>query len=238
MQNWRSVAQEPTAESLILSLAVKCDNASTTDALGFSKMDAQYGHGLAYHAQQGKPWSVKQAQIALKLIQKYSRQLGGKAWVQDWIKQPNFTHMPRVPVPEKNIRMLISMDQQAVFKFKYNAELIQDIKQIKGQHKGKHYYAKYKPEQKEFHVEVNERSIFQIMQVARNWEFDIESRFEIYYTKVVQKLDQVKSAAEESRISTSLGYDPQVIVDGTHMQITHADPHILAEFQQVLQNLS
>jgi hypothetical protein len=234
MQNWRSEPEQITAERMILQLAGVCNGAATWDSCGFSKMDVSFGHSLAQRAQQGRAWSVKQASAALKLIQKYSRQLGGKDAVRDWMQAPNFAMLPQEAAVKAADRKLFSQDQLAVFRFTYAPELVNVIKQIRGEHKGKRFGARWDAANKCWFVDVNETSIFQIIQVARDWEFEIEERFESYYTRVQQKLEGVREAAHESGVITALGYDAGVRVDSDQIVITHTDPKVLAEFQTML----
>jgi hypothetical protein len=235
MQNWRSVTDVITAERMIQQLAGVCNGASTWDGAGFSKMDTSFGHSLAQRASQGRAWTVKQAAAALKLITKYSRQIGGKEFVQAWMQAPNFAKMPADAATVKAAdRKLTSQDQLAVFRFSYSPELVAAMKTIRGEHKGKRFGARWQPDMKCWVTEVNETSIQQIMQVARDWEFEIEERFESYYTRVQQKLEGVREAAEESRVTTSLGYESGVRVDSDQIVITHTDAAVLAAFKAAL----
>jgi hypothetical protein len=235
MQNWRSEQNVITAERMIQQLAGVCNGASTWDGAGFSKMDVSFGHSLAQRASQGRAWSVKQASAALKLIQKYSRQLGGKEQVRDWMQAPNFAMLPAEPGSTKvSDRKLMSSEQLAVFQFSYSPEIVNVVKQIRGEHKGKRFHARWDAANKCWFVDVNETSIQQIMQVARDWEFEIEERFDSYYSRVMQKLEGVRDAAEESRVITTLGYREGVHVQDGQIEITHANASVLAEFQQAL----
>jgi hypothetical protein len=237
MQNWQVNPAVITAERMIMTLAGVCNGASTWDGAGFSKMDVSFGHSLAQRASQGRVWSVKQAAAALKLITKYSRQLGGKDHVNAWMQAPNFAQLPEEAAVKAADRKLMSQDQLAVFKFSYDAQLVAVIKQIRGEHKGKYFGARWEPTSKMWQVPVNETSIQLIMQVARDWGFEIEERFESYYSKVISKLEGVRDAAEESRVITTLGYREGVLVQDGQISITHADAQVLMEFKQALENL-
>ena len=235
MQNWCVNPERQTAEHMILSLAGMCNGAATWDGTGFNKIDTQFGHSLAQWAQQGRAWSVKQALLALKLITKYSRQLGGKEFVREWMQNPNFAHMPQDP---ENLstpnRKLTSQDRMAVFQFNYDPKLIAEIKQIRGEHKGRKYYPQWDSAAKVWRVEVNETSITSIMNMAREWGFEIEERFEVYYSRVVEKQQHMSGLAEESRVLKSLGSEPGVHVVAGHLQIVHDDPRVLSHIQDVL----
>lgn len=236
MQTWRSVTDVVTAEHMIRQLAGMCNGAATWDSAGFSKTDVHFGHSLAQHAAQGRAWSEKQATAALKMITKYSRQLGGKEEIRDWMQAPNFAVMPQTATPSKEIRTLSSVDSQAVFQFKFNPDLVKQIKQIRGEHKGARFWASWHADTKSWRVSVNESSIHVIMTVAREWEFDIEERFETYYSRVVEKWAHVAPAAEESRVAQALGMHMGVHVESGVIHIYHDQPHVLSQFEQVMQS--
>ena len=238
MQNWCVNPQGNTAERMIMTLAGMCNGASSWDGAGFSKMDTAFGHSLAERAAQGRAWTEKQAQGALKLINKYRRQIGGEAAIKAWMQSPVFAVMPLSDQERQrsaqNQRRLTSRDQLAVFQFPYDARLVSAIKGIRGEHKGKRFWAAWDAAQRVWTVPVNETSIQQIMTLAREWEFAIEERFETYYSRVIDKLQAVAGAAEESRVVTTLGYQQGVSVEDGTITIVHPDAQVLAEFRAAL----
>lgn len=238
MNNWVVDPSRITAERMIMNLAGMCDGASTNDSLGYSKMDTNFGHSLAERAQGGRAWTAKQAQGALKLINKYRRQIGGEAVIKSWLERPVFAMMPITDEQRKQAatqdRKLVSEDKLAVFRFSYAPELVAAIKGIRGEHKGAKFWASWDGSAKCWRVPVNETSIVNIMTLAREWEFDIEPRFEEYYSKVMAKLEGVLEAAEESRVITTLGYKEGVSVEDGVITITHKDASVLAEFKAAL----
>ncbi len=244
MQNWRVDASGDTAERMIQRLAGVCNGASSWDGAGFSKMDTEFGHSLAQRAAQGRAWSEKQAAAALKLINKYRKQLGGAAYVQQWLMNPVFAMMPlgvaavgAAKMPAQSNRTLASQDKTAVFRFSYNMDIVSHIKQIRGEHKGVKFWATWHADSKSWHVPVNEASITPIMTLARDWEFEIEPRFETYYSQVQQKLSAVVGAAEESKMAQAMGYEHGVNVQADMLVIQHDNPQVLAEFQAALEKL-
>jgi len=225
------MTQSPTAEYFICRLAAACDGAHQIDGTGFNRNDTTIGKSLAERARQGLPWSNKQAQVALRLIVKYSRQLGGNELIKSWMTNPKFQNIPTQDKKSAPVRKLSSLDKQAVFQFTYDPHIVTAIKSIRGEHKGVKFYPRWDGVNKYWLLDVNETSIQQIMQVARDWEFEIEERFESYYSRVQAKLEGVREAAEESRVVTSLGYDAGVRVEEGQIVITHADAQVLAQFQ-------
>ena len=241
MQNWCVNPEGHTAERMIQQLAGVCNGAATWDGAGFSKMDASFGHSLAEKAQQGRAWTEKQATCALKLINKYRRQIGGEEFIKSWMQRPVFAMMPLSEAERKQkaatLRKLTSEGKTAVFQFPYDAQLVAAIKGIRGEHKNQRFWAAWDGAHKRWTIQVNETSIQQIMTVAREWEFEIEPRFEEYYSKVMAKLEGVKEAALESSVMTRLGGKPGVSIQHGQIQIVHDNASVLAEFREVLANL-
>jgi hypothetical protein len=234
MQNWRSDPTVATAESMIQQLAGVCNGAASHDAMGFSKLDTSFGHSLAERARSGRAWTPKQAAAALKLITKYGKQLGGKDVISAWMQAPNFANLPVAPVEKQPLRSLTSQDQLAVFRFSYSEEIVRELKTLRGDWRGQAWRASWNPEARVWMVPVNQASIFGIMKIARDWEFEIEPRFESYYSQVLAKMDNMKTAARESEVAVVLGADREVSVEGSLISVTHENPAVLAEFQSAL----
>lgn len=236
VNNWKVDPAAPqTVEGMICSLAGVCDGAHKHDQQGFSGADSMFGHSLAQRAQQGRPFTLKQAQAALKMINKYRRQLGGANVVAAFLKQPVFRMPPldpqaladNVAVHNDNKRMLTSRDTTAVFKFPYDAELVTAVKAIRGQHRDQRFFASWDAANKVWHVPVNETSIGMIMSVAEQWCFAVEDRFLEYRRKV-----EAKTA--NSRMMLAMNGGQNIVVDDGMIQVAISDPAILKEFEHAL----
>ncbi len=235
--NWRVDPQAAhTVEGMIMSLAGVCDGAVQHDGQGFSGADTEFGHSLAQRAQQGRPYTVKQAQGALKLVQKYHRQLGGADVVKNFLEQPVFKMAPLDPLAPKadvpadkphNDRTLTSQDKLAVFQFRYDPEIVAAIKNLRGVHKGVKFWPTWDPARKLWTVAVNETSIFPILDVAKRFGFEVESRFTEYADKVSEKL-------LESRMHLALNEGQNVSLAGDEIIISVDNLAILEEFKHVL----
>lgn len=234
MHNWCVDPTVPTAEHMICQLANACNGASTHDASGFSKMDVAFGHSLAQRAKLGRPWTIKQAAGAVKLIRRYQRQLGGADVISQWITHPNFAQMPVDASPAAPNRKLVSELNMAMFQFDFDRDIVSAVKQIRGAHKGEKFWASWDASKKTWLVPVNESSICPIIKVAQDWQFDVEPRFEIYHNRVTAKLAHVMEAAEESRVGTALGMEPGVCVTEQHIEVVHSDPMVLSQFKEML----
>jgi hypothetical protein len=236
MNNWISVPNRVTVEDMIVKLTNSCNGASSYDGTGFSKIDVNFGHSLAKRAMDGKAWTTKQAYIAIKMIRKYQRQLGGKTFIDDFLSSPNFAQMPvdttsqpseAVVTTSINNRRLTSLDSDAVFTFGYDSQIVAGIKTISGMHKTKKFWPTWHGDSKSWRIPVNETSIRMIMAVAEKFEFDIEDRFIQYLEKVEEKLQQ-------SKFMLTMNDGMHVSFDGINIQIAIDDHHILTEFEQAL----
>jgi hypothetical protein len=243
VDNWIVDPNGQTAERMIMQLAGVCNGASTWDGAGFSKIDTNFGHSLAERAKGGRAWTEKQAQAALKLINKYRKQLGGDVAINTWLCQPTFAQQPLgtpAPLAGKAAhadRKLVSEDQVAVFTFSFDRELVNAIKGIRGEHKGKKFWATWDAARKCWTLPVNESSIVLIMNLALSWDFDIEERFVVFHGRVLDKLTGVTEAAESSRVAEIMGQIPGVDIQAGQLVIAHSDPNVLADFEAALRNL-
>lgn len=236
MNNWKvDPAATHTVEGMICALAGVCDGALQHDHQGFSGADTEFGHSLANRAQQGRPFTLKQAQAAIKMVNKYRRQLGGAAVVAAFLKQPVFRNQPLDPQaqavaatePPQNDRVLSSQDCTAVFKFRYDADLVAAIKAIRGQHRDQRFYANWNPAAKVWTVPVNETSIWQIMDVAERFCFAVEERFHEYVRKLEAKTNP-------SRMMLALNGGQNIVVEDGVIAVAISDPAILKEFEHAL----
>lgn len=236
MSNWTVDPTAPhTVEQMICSLAGVCDGAHQQDHQGFSGADTEFGHSLANRAQQGRPFTVRQAQASLKLIQKYRRQLGGEGVVKPFLERPIFRLRPLDPnsaspnteTKPHNPRRLNSEDRMAVFQFPYAPELVAAVKTIRGEHKGERYRAHWAPDRKVWLVPVNETSIWGIMDVANRFEFEVEPRFTTY-------LDRVREKTEESRVHLTLNGGQHVTLAGDTLIVSVDNAAILKEIEDAL----
>jgi len=237
MQNWRvDAAHSDTAEALICRVAGVCNGAATWDGAGFSKFDAHFGHSVAQRAQSGRAWTVKQAEAALKLLRKYQGQLGGKAFMDAWFVNPVFAAQPWAPDAPVSadavakpvaLRKLLSRDALAVFRFGYDAELVAAIKALRGEHRGRKFWAAWDAANREWTVPVNETSIAGIMALAERFQFEVEPRFTDYVARV-----QAKTAPDAMMLA--LNGQQHVGVMGDSIVINVGDVAILAEFESEL----
>jgi hypothetical protein len=237
MDGWIVDPNSPhTAEWMICHLAGVCNGASTWDGAGFSKVDAAFGHSLAERAMASRPWTIKQSIAALKLIRKYQRQLGGKEFIDNWMARPVFRYEPIDPANKpassgstgQTNRILSSKDNIAVFRFPYDNDIVQTIKaKLKGEHRGKKFWPSWDPSSKAWTLPVNESSIIAIMEVAREFSFDIEQRFKDYEEKIREKI-------EEDRAMLILNGGRNIVLAGDEIVISVDNAAIMEEFEKNL----
>lgn len=234
MENWRvDPSASITAEGLICQLASACNGASTWDGSGFSKLDASFGHSLADRANKALPWTTKQASAALKLLKKYRKQLGGDNFINGWIDNPVFKmqptdHVPANAVSAHQTRKLYSQDQNAIFTFVYDPDIISAIKTtLRGEHNGKKFWPMWDSSNKAWSVPVNGTSIWNIMELAERFDFEIEERFVTYF-------DRIKEKTAESRMMLAVNDGRHVVLVGDTIMISINNAEILEEFENAL----
>jgi hypothetical protein len=227
MNTWSvDTTAKDTAESLICLLANSCNHAQSLDGFGFSRNDAEFGHSLANRARANTAWTVKQAHAALKLLQKYQRQLNHLD-VNEWLKNPIFANKPMDNTTTIAVRKLTSCDNMAVFAFTYDSAIVNDIKLIRGVHRDKKFWASFNSASKTWTVPVNKTSIALIMSVATRYDFEVESRFTSY-------LEKIKEKNLESRTMLQLNGNRNIILSSNSIDIYVEDAAVLDEFVKEL----
>lgn len=227
---------ETSAERMIMQLAGMCDGANQQDGMGFSKYDSEFGHWLGNLANQGVAWKHKHAMAALKLINKYRRQLGGIDYIENWLKTPVFNREPigdaqASSASSKPNRNLSSLENLAVFSFGYDVNIINSIKtQCRGEYKGKKYWASFANDTKTWQVPVNEKSIASILKIARAFDFSIEQRFIDYEQKVIEKNQQFV----EDKAMLKLNNKTHFTMTGNEILVVIDDVEILNKFKEII----
>jgi hypothetical protein len=168
------------------------------------------------------------------MLRKYQGQVGGKDFMDTWLANPVFRYNPvgltknAEAIPIENDRKLTSNGSVAVFTFKYESELVNSIKtSLKGEHRGKNFWASWDPSNKSWTVPVNETSIWSIMDLAERFGFDVEQRFYDYLNKIQEK-------TEESSVMLSLNGGRNIVLSGDTITISVKDVAILEEFEHEL----
>ena len=233
--NYRVDPQAPvTVEKLIVSLAEMCDGAAQRDHSGFSGADVEFGHSLAGRARAARAFTPKQADSALKMLTKYRRQLGGADFIREFVQAPVWSIQPLgaesqpAPAPApKQARVLSSQNSNAVLKFGYDSELVAEIKTLRGEHRGRKFWASWDSTNRVWTLPVNGTSIHPLMQLARKWQFEIEQRFLDY-------LAQVEETTQESRMMLTLNSGVHVTVAEDSILIAVDDALVLKEFERAL----
>lgn len=101
-------------EQALCFLAARCDGAYEEDGQGFNKPDSRFGKWLAHQIETQQPILKAQAQGALKMLQKYQRQLErGGLTLPDWQaiehQYPNMpppVHSEADELPEKRVTVV------------------------------------------------------------------------------------------------------------------------------------
>ena len=120
-------------------LAKRCDGAFEDDGRGFNGADADFGHDLANR----EFWSIRQAQVAAKMLQKYKSQLSGYGVDISDISESDFEPETSANPPATGTPSLNTIDfVNGVFHvyFEYHAPLVAKVKSYKGATYAAKYY--------------------------------------------------------------------------------------------------
>jgi len=223
-----------SAERMIQSLAGVCDGAATLDGQGFSGFDAQFGHSLAHQSLSGRAWTVKQAAAAVKMIRKYQRQLGGKAVIDAWMQKPIFNvelydpSAPKIEVEGKAVvndrKVVLNSDNQAVFSFKYNADVIAAIKNLKGMYNGRKYWAAWNG--KNWSIPLNQDSVSKIQKVIDDHKFEADTAFTNY-------VEQSQAAAQEDRFMLTMNDGLNIKVVNDEVEVAFPDMDVIDQYAKM-----
>lgn len=226
MQNWiHDPNAERTAESMIRLLANRCNHASSLDGAGFSMNDASFGHSLAQQSASGRPWTEKQAAAALRIIAKYSGQLGGREAIQQWLKNPVFENMPRTGKAQVQRRISCS-DGVVMFSFAYDTELVNTIKGTFSKNE-RNLRPWFDPATKNWYIRLSPKTVDGISEIAKRHGFEID-------VDLQEHLDDVIERTSESRTMLVLNDGRHVVLNDTHITIAVDDLSIMQEFERAL----
>jgi SNF2 family DNA or RNA helicase len=103
--------QNQVIEQALLFLSDQCDGASKKDRVGFNGIDAHFGKSLAQRILEGKPLSDRHAESALKMLQKYKRQLSnGGIELPSWdeIKEQYQSPAKTITIEEDEYSMVLA----------------------------------------------------------------------------------------------------------------------------------
>ena len=119
-------------------LANRCDGAISEDSCGFNKTDSAFGKSLATQ----EKWTKRQAQAALKMLEKYQGQLQAAGFDVEKLfdgSEITYPHLQQV----RQMNVVKKLDNETMeIRFKFDSELLQLVKSLPGRrfHPDKKYW--------------------------------------------------------------------------------------------------
>lgn len=226
MERW---IQDPTnphsAEGMLRTLAASCNHASSHDGSGFSKNDAAFGHSLAQQSHRG--WTPKQAEAALRLITKYSGQLGGKDFISSWMQNPNFEKLPALS--KKVTRRMYLDGDVAVIAFAYDPEVLSALKAdfVPGDRIKKAVRPVFDPATRTWRVRISDIAAIKLKELANRYGFEMDSALS-------DRLERTLETTINSRTMLALNDGRHIVMAGDTITIAVDSTEILTEFEMEL----
>lgn len=146
--------------------------------------DRQFISDLSSKTKEGKQLSTAQADIAVKLVNRYKRILIARDHIASEIEQcvgsPTYrkglyqsTHLPR--------EVRYAGQKRLLFRSKYNPTLVRELKGLKNTGADVRFYNK--DDAKIWVVEVNERNLEKIMEIIKTYKFGFDDEVTEFLTK-------------------------------------------------------
>ena len=219
-----------TVEECLKNLEAVC-HAPVVDQQGnvfeiTNTWDRRFISDVAEHSRNGKAVSTAQSSVVLKLIDRYRDHLSVRGIARTEVDQLiNFPQYARPPyqstVLPREVRW--AGDNKLVFRCKYNAGIIEDIKKLKGtNHFLPHHYPMFFREQKLWIVDVNSGNAEKTMDVIKRHKFDFDDAVAQFF------LD----------IENGKGRRSEILTDGESIQITVRNDDLLNSWLNALEILA
>lgn len=121
-------------------LASRCDGAISEDGCGFNKTDSAFGKSLAAQ----EKWTKRQAQAALKMLEKYQGQLQAGGFDIERLFDGSeiiYPHLQQEKVKQMNVVKKVD-DRTMEIRYKFDPEILQLVKTLPGRrfHPDKKYW--------------------------------------------------------------------------------------------------
>lgn len=188
--------------------------------------DIRFIGDVAEHSINGKAISTAQSSVVLKLIDRYKDHLVARGLQLTQIDQliafPQYTRPPyESTVLPREVRW--AGDNKLVFRCKYNAGIIEDIKRLKGTNYFlPHQYPMFFRDQKLWVVDVNSGNAEKTMDVIKRHKFDFDDAVAQFF------LD----------IENGKGQRSECVTDGQTIAVTVRNDDLLNSWLNALQILA
>jgi hypothetical protein len=204
----------PTVEDYLEVLAGKRDLVTgamkPTSWMGYefkpivslARYDVNFLNSVTDHTLGGNALTDRQAELAVKLVLKYTRQLNVRSVSTEPLINPKYRHNLRVIDRSKSLWM----DQETLYvRFPYNAEMIQQLRELLATRQGS---ARFDKDAKTWKIAISEYNLNFLYTWAKGHEFDIS--------------DDVQKLMQEILDIESKPYKIELVCDEQGVRITNA----------------
>ena len=164
--------------------------------------DRKFISDVAYHTREGKAISTAQGTLALKLIDRYKKHLEIKgisaSELASFLENPEYRKTPQVSVSSPREVRYIG-DSKIVFRCRYNAMVIEDIKSLKShsyfQISGK---PKFNGNHKVWVVSVDNSNVDKVMGIVRRHNFNFDDEVAEFFMEVINSKGKMSELSIDS----------------------------------------
>ena len=153
---------------------------STQPIVSLARYDVQVLASMSAATQSGRALTDRQAELAVKIIQKYRKQLEKLEISIDPIDNPQYRHGIRT-IDRR--RLLYIQDDHIVLQFPYDTKLIDDLRDLAKISQGSWRFAS---QPKAWHLAITETNVIAANGFAENHGFEVSEEFKTYVKEVVQ----------------------------------------------------
>lgn len=170
--------------------------------VSLARYDVNFLNSVTDHTLGGNALTDRQAELAVKMVLKYTRQLNVKSVSTEPLVTPKYRHTLRVIDRSKSLWM----DQENLYlRFPYNAEMIQQLRELLNTRQGS---ARFDKDAKTWTIAISEYNVNFLYTWCKGHEFNIS--------------DDVQSVMTEILEIESAPYKIELVCDAQGVRITNA----------------
>jgi hypothetical protein len=170
---------------------------STSPIVSLARYDVSVLASMSAATQSGRALTDRQAELAVKIIQKYRKQLEKLEISISPIDNPQYRHGIRT-IDRR--RLLYIKDGHIVLQFPYDTKLIDDLRDLAKISQGSWRFAS---QPKAWHLAITETNVIAANGFAKNHGFEVSEEFKTYVQEVVQ-CEQMPYAIKLVQTNTGL----------------------------------
>lgn len=177
--------------------------------VSLARYDVNFLNSVTDHTLGGHALTDRQAELAVKLVLKYTRQLNVRSISTEPLANPKYRHNLRIIDRSKSLWM---DDEFLYVRFPYNSEMIQQLRELLNTRQGS---AKFDKEAKTWQIAISEYNVNFLYTWAKGHDFSIS--------------DDVQSVMNEILAIESQPYKIELECDADGVRITNA-PSSMIEY--------